>query len=264
MRQTLQRIAVCLLVASPAASQGMSVGIVFGPTLPSYCSLGEPFFLTADSKLYFCTSKEAATWTVIGGSGGALPTGAVIAITSGTCPAGTTEAADLSGKFLLGTVAANSDVGTAGGADAITPQGTVSQPTLTMNSYTPAGTNSWPAGVPTFTGIAATTVVNHLHTLATGTGSTGNFSQVIGTVDTSSGGTGATPTQTALGTLSGNPTVGGAASYTPKGTVAWPAGVPSLTGTAATLTGTVSQPTFTGTQFDNRPAFTKVIFCRAN
>jgi hypothetical protein len=60
--------------------------------------------------------------------------------------------------------------------------------------------------------------VNHLHTLATGTTATGNFSQVIGTVDTSSGGTGATPTQTALGTLSGNPTVGGAANYTPAGT----------------------------------------------
>lgn len=46
----------------------------------------------------------------------------------------------------------------------------------------------------------------HTHALATGTGSTGNFSQVIGTVDTSSGGTGGTPTQTALGTLSGSTT----------------------------------------------------------
>jgi hypothetical protein len=61
-----------------------------------------------------------------------------------------------------------------------------------------------------------TEVPNHLHTLATGTGATGNFSQVIGTVDTSSGGTGGTPTQTALGTLSGNP-VGGVASGTTAG-----------------------------------------------
>ena len=57
-----------------------------------------------------------------------------------------------------------------------------------------------------------TDVLNHLHTLATGTGSTGNFAQVIGTVDTSSGGTGGTPTQTALGTLSGNPTANGVAA----------------------------------------------------
>jgi len=54
-------------------------------------------------------------------------------------------------------------------------------------------------------------VLNHVHTLATGTGASGNFSQVVGSVDTSSGGTGATPTQTALGTRSGNP-VGGVAT----------------------------------------------------
>lgn len=44
----------------------------------------------------------------------------------------------------------------------------------------------------------------HTHTLATGTGTTGNFAQVVGTVDASSGGTGGTPTQTALGTISGS------------------------------------------------------------
>lgn len=59
-----------------------------------------------------------------------------------------------------------------------------------------------------------TNVLNHLHALATGTGATGNFSQVIGTIDTSSGGTGGTPTQTALATLSGNPTANGVAAQT--------------------------------------------------
>lgn len=248
------------------------------------------FVLTggAATELYVC--HPASAWTKVGSSasgGGGLPSGAVFFITSGTCPAGTTEATDLAGKTLLGTLAANADVGTTGGVDSLTPQGTVSQPTLTMNAYTPAGTNgtatftptgtiSWPAGVPIFTGSASSVVVNHVHTLATGTGSTGSFAQVIGTVDTSSGGTGATPTQTALGTRSGNPVAGGAASYTPEGTLAWPVGVPTFggaqgtvpaetfTGTPATLTGSVSQPTFTGTAFDNRSAFTKVIFCRVS
>jgi hypothetical protein len=73
-----------------------------------------------------------------------------------------------------------------------------------------------------------TEVPNHLHTLATGTGASGNFSQVIGTVDTTSGGVGGTPTQTALGTLSGNP-VGGVAT----GTTAGP---------SAALTHSVTQP----------------------
>ena len=63
-----------------------------------------------------------------------------------------------------------------------------------------------------------TDVVNHVHTESTGTGSTGNFAQVIGTVDTSSGGTGATPTQTALGTRTGNPVTGGTAAQVHTGT----------------------------------------------
>lgn len=46
----------------------------------------------------------------------------------------------------------------------------------------------------------------HTHVLATGSGASGNFAQVIGTVDTTSGGTGGTPTQTALGTISGSTT----------------------------------------------------------
>jgi len=80
------------------------------------------------------------------------------------------------------------------------------------------GAKTAASSAQTFAGTPSTTVVNHVHTLATGAGSTGNFAQVIGTVDSSSGGTGGTPTQTALGTLSGNPTAGGAASYTPAGT----------------------------------------------
>ena len=80
------------------------------------------------------------------------------------------------------------------------------------------GAKTVQSSAQSFVGNASTDIVNHLHTLATGTGASGNFSQVIGTVDTSSGGTGATPTQTALGTRSGNPVSGGVASYTPTGT----------------------------------------------
>lgn len=86
----------------------------------------------------------------------------------------------------------------------------------------------------------------------------------------------------------------GAASYTPAGTVAAPTftgsastvaaqtftgaqgtvpaqtftgtqgTVPAqtFTGTQATLTGSVAAPVFTGTQFDNRPSFIRVIFCQ--
>lgn len=161
------------------------------------------------------------TWVDPGGAA-AVPAGAILFVISGACPTGYTEEANVSGKTILGTTNGAGNVGTTGGNDNITP----------------AGNNT----APTFTGTPSTCVVNHLHTLATGTGSTGNFSQVIGTVDTSSGGTGGTPTQTALGTLSGNPTAGGAANCTPAGSN--------------------SAPSFTGTQFDNRSAFIRLIACK--
>lgn len=227
------------------------------------------------------------------------------------------------GRVLVGIDSGDADfdvVEETGGSKTVAAAGTVSQPTFTgsalgthshgIGTYSAANesahthgvtsnvavaahtvtqpTIAWPAGVPTAAGEAShthtyTQVVNHVHTLATGTGATGNFSQVIGTVDTTSGGTGATPTQTALGTLSGNPTGGVASGTTAAGsshthTISWPAGVPTASGgavdahsvtnnavtsgagsahthslsgsseavSAGTPAGTVSQPTFTG------------------
>jgi len=108
--------------------------------------------------------------------------------------------------------------------DPYTPAGTNSVPILTMNPYTPAGTNSapgltmnsyTPAGTisaPAFTG-TPTTVTNT------------NFSTTGG----------ATAGLTSIG--------GSTTTYTPAGTVA----APVFTGTPATLTGTVAAPVFTGT-----------------
>lgn len=197
-----------------------------------------------------------------------LPTGALLLKLSGTCPLGTTENVNLNGRTILGTTVANGNAGTTGGVDNITPVGTNSSLIFTGNSVassvitagTPAGTNS----SLIFTGIPSTEIVNHLHTLATGTTATGNFSQVIGAVDTSSGGVGATPTQTALGTRSGNPVAGGVASYTPTGTINTPAFTGNILGThghTTTATGSINTPAFTGTQFDNRSAFIRVIVC---
>lgn len=235
-------------------------------------------------------------------------TGVLLFRTAGTtCPTGTTEATDISGRSLVSVTFASGEAGQTGGNDNITPSGTSQALTFTgsalgthlhgigtydnaaITAGTPAGTNSaltftgsalgthshgvgtydnaaitagTPAGTNsalTFTGTLSTTIVNHLHTLATGTTATGNFSQVIGTVDTSSGGTGGTPTQTALGTLSGNPTSGGAANYTPAGTINTPAFTGSSMSThdhtfsgssealtAGTPAGTINTPIFTG------------------
>ncbi len=282
-------------------------------------------------------SSTAVPLASMAGWGTGVPANAVFMVDSGTCPTGFSEVAALSGKTLLGTLAANADVGTTGGSDTITPAGTVSQPTFsgtvgqatssdsagtpagtvsqptftgtagqstsTDSGGTPAGsvtwpagvpTASWPAGVPTFSGAASTVVVNHVHVYTSQTATTGSVSSYEhGAIDTSSA--------AAEASISTNNPTGGSANYTPAGTIAWPAGVPTnswpagvptfsgnalaahshtitATGTVSqptfsgnalaahshtvTPAGTVSQPTFTGNQFDNRAAFVRVIFCR--
>ena len=164
-------------------------------------------------------SATAADVAAVVSSG--MPSGAIVFVTSGSCPPGTSEATELNGRVALGTLAANANVGTTGGADTITPA--VADHASHTHTYTQ--------------------IVNHTHPLATGTTATGNFSQVVGAIDASSGGTGGTATQAAVATVSGNP-AGGVAS----GTTAGP---------SATLA-------HVGTQFDNRSAFVRVIACRAS
>jgi hypothetical protein len=200
-----------------------------------------------------------------------LSAGDVVIRVSGPCGAGFAEVAALNGVFLRGTVAANADQGQAGGSDLITPQGTNSAPALTMNSYTPQGSNApvsfTPAGsngAQSFTGTPSSCVANHVHPYRSLTATTGSLaSYEHGAVDTSSN---SAVENASIGTE--NPT-GGQASCTPAGTVSaavftgTPGSVPAqaFTGAPATLTGAVGAPVFTGTSFDNKPAFTKVIFC---
>jgi len=80
-----------------------------------------------------------------------IPSGVIVLVNSGTCPATFTEVSNLDGFMLLGTLGSHGDVGITGGSDNITPAGTVAAPTLTMASYTPGGT----VAAPTFTGTSA-------------------------------------------------------------------------------------------------------------
>lgn len=146
---------------------------------------------------------------------GRVPSGAILLLLAGSCPVGYTEATALNGRTLLGTLAANADVGTTGGTD----------------SFTPAGSNT----APTFTGTASTVVVNHTHPYASQTATTGSISSYEhGAIDTTS--------TAAEASITTNAPAGGAASYTPAGSV--------------------SAPLFTGTSGENRSAFTRVIFCQ--
>ena len=55
-------------------------------------------------------------------------------------------------------------------------------------------------------------------------------------------------------------TPAGTVTITNQGSIAWPAGVPTIG--AYTPLGSISAPTFTGTQFDNRSAFIRMIACK--
>ncbi len=260
-----------------------------------------------------------------------LPQGSIVLLITGSCPARTTEVSGLNGKMLRGTLSANGDVGTLGGNATVTPAGAVSQPTLTMNAYTPTGT----VAAPTFTGSPGT-VPAEVFTGGAGTVPAQTFTGAPGTVPAqvftgssattsavsagtpagtnaataTSGncaatnlaiGTGATtackatapnlavPAETFTGsalsththTLTATGTNGtaaftpagtnGTSSFTPAGTngtaAFTPAGTnsaPGFTGSQSTLTGSVTQPTFTGNAIDPSPPYVKVIFCVVN
>lgn len=167
-----------------------------------------------------------STWATPPGGAG-LDAGLIV-LSLTACPSGYAEETTLNGKFVLGTLDANGNVTGTGGADSITP----------------AGTNSGTAVADhTSHTHAYTEVPNHVHPYCSQTATTGGVSSYEhGAIDTSSA-------KTECSETTNNPT-GGVAS----GTTAGP---------SATLTHTVStQPTFAGTEFDNRPAFVRVIFCK--
>lgn len=170
-----------------------------------------------------CTGNSCAI-TVPSASGGGVPAGAILLIDSGACPTGYTEVAALSGKFPLGTTNGAANVGTTGGADNVTP----------------AGTNS----VPAFTGAALAT---HQHELP--------FQKVAG---------GTAVLRMLASSVFGTGTSRAAESQSaaPSANTTSAAVLKDQAVSAGTPSGTVTAPTFTGTQFDNRPAFERVIFCK--
>jgi len=266
-----------LLLAALAFTAGSQIRLANGtletPVLPADC-FGTGKALTIEAGTFGCNTIE-------GGDGGGVPVGSILLIVSGACPTGYAEESSLNGKTLFGTLAANADVGGTGGNDAITPAGTI----------------AWPAGVPTFAGAALSThthgtgtfatsahsgtavadhashthtytdVIAHTHTIPVG--ATDDTSAPFDRADAGTNAAGANATTAtgstgvATGTTAGpsatlthnvtqpsDHTLSGSSEAvsggTPAGTVAWPAGVPTLN----------------GTQFDNRSAFAKVIFCR--
>lgn len=110
-------LAILLLVgASPVVAQSNGGR---GENPPAACVAGD-FFVRTGANPAPCVCGAANTWTCITSAGGGLDPGDILVKLSGTCAAGFEEATELNGKTLIGTLAANKDVGTTGGADTIT------------------------------------------------------------------------------------------------------------------------------------------------
>jgi len=228
--------------------------VLSGVSLPTTCIEGDVFYKTSIPKTWYDCGPDDTWSTQPAFASLSVPTGIIVLLASGACPATYTEVTALAGHMISVTVAANADVGTTGGADSVTPAGGVSAPTFAgdaatsslVSGGTPTGTVSapsfsgaawsapafsWPAGAPTFSGSPGTVPAQAF------TGSTGTV-----------------PAQA----FSGSP------GTVPAQVVSWPAGVPAFSGTqgtvpaetisgsaasitAGTPAGSVSAPTFTGT-----------------
>lgn len=223
-------VATLLLMTWLAAAADPNIGIAVGATAPTNAQNGD---LWSDTTANALKRWDGASWaTISGGAGESVPAGSILLIKSGTCPTGYAEESDLDGKTLVGTLAAHANVGTTGGTDSITPSGSNSAHAFTGTAWS-APAISWPAGVPTFTGDAITSVINHTHTVTvTDPGhthvETNNSATTGGLVGFAARDT-STNTQTATGYSTESATTGitattvnpagGVASITPSGAI---------------------------------------------
>lgn len=291
MNRTLGALIAALLVGISLVGLGASTPndsrtptmFVSASTPPSAgVDVGYLWYDTAAGSLKVASSTGPVVWTAVGGgssSGGdPVPTGAILLMATGVCPASYVEETSLDGRMPIGTLVANGDLGTTGGSNTLTPAGTNTAPALTMNSYTPAGTNSGGA-VSAHTGTNVTSLFTgsalgtHAHELPWQIATTTTIRQIaVGTF-----GTGTSRAATAVSAAGTANTTSAAVALsqavsagTPAGTIANTVTQPSahtftqptFAGIAATLTGTVAAPTFTGASAENRSAFAKVLFCR--
>jgi hypothetical protein len=152
-----------------------------------------------------------------------LPAGGIFFVASGGCPVGSTENADLSGKAIIGTVAANMNVGTTGGADTITP--TVATLTAAAQTFSGSSANTSAVSAGTPAGTNGTAAYTPAGTNGTVTGPAQVISWPVGVPTNASGAF----TEGAISWPAGVPTNGTVTG--PAQVITWPAGVPTISGT---------------------------------
>lgn len=255
---------VGILIVGLSASNDSRTPTMFvsASTPPSAgVDVGYLWYDTAAGALKVVSSTGPVVWTAVGGGSSSgsdpVPTGAILLMATGTCPASYVEETSLDGKMPIGTLVANGDLGATGGADSLTPAGSINAQTFTgtLASLTHSGANVTSA----FTGSALAT---HQHELP--------FQLISGTsfrtISSATFGTGTSRAAVGGGTLTANTTSAAVAkdqavsAGTPAGTVANT--ITQATAHSYTPQGSIGQATFTGSNADNRSAFAKVLFCR--
>lgn len=152
MIKCITLLILTLSINSYAQNIGAGQPIYVVSTLPVSCAQGQVVVKsTTPASLSFCDATN--NWITFGSP---TPTGTIIA-TLTTCGVGWTEATELNGKTLVGTLAANGNVGTTGSSDSIIPTGTVTAPTFTGTVNTLAVTAH--TSVATKQGTAAGNVI---------------------------------------------------------------------------------------------------------
>lgn len=216
---------LCVLLIAASVHGQDRRGVALGGSLPVMCVENEGFVIPSGGSkgLYSCGASN--NWTLVtdfaSAGGSSVPSGAILLIDSGACPSGYSEVAGLDGKTIVGTLAANGNVGSTGGSDSITPQGSIS---------------------------AINQVINHTHTVTVTDPGHTHVERII-----NSGTAGTVGVQGASAAANAN------ASNAPTASSA--TGISAVTANPAGGVASIT-PTFTGTAFDNRSAFARVIFCR--
>lgn len=95
---------------------------VYGMTQPIInCSLGTIYVRTSNASPSIWLCAPTNTWTQVAFAAGTLPAGSIVFVEAGSCPTGYVEVVGLNEKTIIGTLAANGNVGTTGGANTVTP-----------------------------------------------------------------------------------------------------------------------------------------------
>ena len=102
----------------------LSIALLITPSLAygQVCQPGQGNWTVTTTTVTFhlCNSNGTAWLDISNIGGGTVPTGLITLVYAGSCASGWEEATELNGKTLVGTLAANKDVGTTGGSDNIT------------------------------------------------------------------------------------------------------------------------------------------------